>query len=159
MSRENVEVRSGVLEDLAERRRRPLSVSAGDVVYDYRRDPDDPFAHVDPSLEMHTLTGAMLEGASHRGHDGMRQWLIDVADYWESMWVEADQFVDAGDAVVVLGRVYGRGKKSGVAIEAPAAWLCRQQDARLSYWRFYFDHSSALEAVGLEPGTTLFNAI
>src|SRR5262249_19855078 len=74
----------------------------------------------------------------------------DVADYWESMWVEADQFVDAGDAVVVLGRVYGRGKKSGVAIKAPAAWVCRQRDARLSYLRFYFDHSSALKAVGLE---------
>jgi ketosteroid isomerase-like protein len=126
-----------------------LSVAAGEVVYDYRRDPDDLFAHVDPSLEMHTLTGTMLEGASH-GRDAVRQWLMDVADYWESMWIEADQFVDAGDAAVVLGRVHGRGKKSGVAIEAPAAWVCRLRDARLSYWRFYFDHSSALKAVRLQ---------
>jgi hypothetical protein len=30
---------------------------------------------------MSTLTGAMLEGVSHRGPDGMRQWLMDVGDY------------------------------------------------------------------------------
>ena len=150
MSQENVEVVRALWEAWLNGEGAPLSVSAGKVVYDYRRDPDDLFAHLDAGLEIHTLTGAMLEGVSHRGPDGMRQWLRDVADYWESMWVEADQFVDAGDAVVVLGRVYGRGKKSGVAIEAPAAWVCRYRDARLSYWRFYFDHSSALKAVGLE---------
>jgi len=150
VSEENVEVVRALWEAWVNGQGARLSVSAGEVVYDYRRDPDDLFAQLDSRLEMHTLTGAMLEGVSHRGPDGMREWLMDVADYWESMWVEADQFVDAGDAVVVLGRVYGRGKKSGVAIESPAAWVCRMRDARLSYWRFYFDHSSALKAVGLE---------
>jgi ketosteroid isomerase-like protein len=132
----------------------PLSVSSGEIVYDHRDDPDDLFGHLDPAVEVHPLTGAMLEGVSYRGHDGMRQWLKDVAAYWESMWVRADQFLDAGHSVVVLGRVHGCGKKSGVAIEAPAAWVCRQRNARLSYLRFYLDHSSALDAVGL-PGVHL----
>jgi len=150
MSQENVEVVRALWETWLNGKGARLSVSAGEIVYDRRHDLDDLFVHLDPAVEVHPLTGAMLEDASYRGHDGVRQWLNDVAEYWESMWVKADQFLDAGDSVVVLGRVHGRGKKSGVAIEAAAAWVCRQRDARLSYLRFYFDHSSALKAVGLE---------
>jgi ketosteroid isomerase-like protein len=79
----------------------------------------------------------------------MRQWFEDVAEYWESMWVEAYQFLDAEEAVVVVGRVHGRGKKSGVAIEAPAAWVFHVRGASLTYLRFYLDRSQALESVGL----------
>jgi uncharacterized protein len=127
----------------------PLSVSGGKVVYDHRRDPNELFAHLDPAVEVHPLTGAMLEGVSYRGHEGMRQWFEDVAEYWESMWVEADQFLDAEEAVVVVGRVHGRGKSSGVAVEAPAAWVFHLRDARLTYLRLYLDPSQALESVGL----------
>jgi ketosteroid isomerase-like protein len=90
-----------------------------------------------------------LEGVSYRGHEGVGQWFEDVAEYWESMWVEADEFLDAGDAVVVIGRVQGLGKKSGVAIEAPAAWVLHAKGTQLTYLRFYLDRSRALEAVGL----------
>ncbi len=127
-----------------------LSVSAGEVVYDHREDPDDLFAHLDPDVEVHPLTGAMLEDVAYRGYSGVRRWLEDVAAYWDAMWVRAERFLDAGDSVVVLGGVYGRGKKSRVPIEGPAAWVCQLRDGRLSYVRIYLDHASALRAVGLE---------
>jgi ketosteroid isomerase-like protein len=94
----------------------------------------------------------MLEGVSYRGHAGMRQWFDDVAEYWESMWVEADQFLDAGEPVVVLGQVHARGKRGGVPIEAPAAWVFHLRDGRLIYLRLYLDRSQALESVALSEG-------
>jgi ketosteroid isomerase-like protein len=57
--------------------------------------------------------------------------------------------LDAEQAVVVVGRVHGRGKRSGVAIEAPAAWVFHLRDARLTYLRLYLDREEALEAAGL----------
>jgi ketosteroid isomerase-like protein len=150
MSQEDVEVVQALWKAWLDGEGAPLSVSGGEVVYDHRGDPDGLFVVLDPAVEVHPLTGAMLEGVSYRGQEGMRRWLEDVAEYWESMWVEPDRFLDAGEAVVVLGRVRGRGKKGGVEIEAPAAWVCRQRDGRVSYLRFYLDPSQALEAVGLQ---------
>jgi ketosteroid isomerase-like protein len=149
MSQQNVEVVRAFWKAWLNGDSAPLSVSGGEVVYDHRSDPNGLFAQLDPAVEVHPLTGAMLEGVSYRGHEGMRQWLKDVAEYWESMWVEADQFLDKDDSVVVLGRVHGRGKKSGVAIEAPAAWVFHLRDAHLTYLRFYLDRAQALESVGL----------
>jgi uncharacterized protein len=149
MSEENVEVVRAWWKAWLNGDTAPLSVSGGKVVYDHRRDPNGLFAQVDPAVEVHPLTGAMLEGVSYRGHEGMRQWFEDVAEYWESMWVEAYQFLDAEQAVVVVGRVHGRGKRSGVAIEAPAAWVFHLRDARLTYLRLYLDREEALEAAGL----------
>jgi ketosteroid isomerase-like protein len=149
MSQENVELVREFWKAWLEGDTAALSVVGGEVVYNHRRDANGLFAHLDPAVEVHPLTGAMLEGVAYRGHDGMRQWFEDVTEYWESMWIEADQFLDAEEDVVVLGRVHGRGKKSGVAIESPAAWVFRLRDARLSYLRFYLGHSEALQAVGL----------
>ena len=149
MSRENVEIVRTFWESWLGGDAAPLSVSGGEVVYDHRSDPHGLFARLDPAVEVHPLTGAMLEGVSYQGHDGMRQWFEDVAEYWESMWVEADEFLDAEEAVVVVGRVHARGKASGVAVESPAAWVFHLRDDRLSYLRFYLDCSQALQAVGL----------
>ena len=149
VSQQNVEIVQAFWKRWLDGSTAPLSVSGGEVVYDHCRDPDCLFSHLDALVEVHPLTGAMLEGVSYRGHEGMRQWLDDVAEYWESMWVEPHQFLDAGDAVVVIGRVHGRGKRSGVAIDAAAGWVCHLRGARMSYLRFYLDHSEALEAVGL----------
>ena len=149
MSQENIEVVRAFWKAWLNGNAAPLSVSGGEVVYDHRRDPKGLFAQLDPAVEVHPLTGAMLEGVSYRGHEGMRQWFEDVAEYWESMWVEADEFLDAKQAVIVLGRVHGCGKRSGVAIEAPAAWVFHVRGAHLSYLRFYLDRAQALESVGL----------
>ena len=129
--------RASVVESLVERRHRTAVGFGRQGRLRPRRDPNGLFAQVDPAVEVHPLTGAMLEGVSYRGHEGMRQWFEDVAEYWESMWVEAYQFLDAEQAVVVVGRVHGRGKRSGVAIEAPAAWVFHLRDARLTYLRLY----------------------
>jgi ketosteroid isomerase-like protein len=137
MSQENVEIVQRI-----------YAYYQGDFV-SYRGDPSDLLALFDPDIEWHPLTGALLEGVSYRGHEGIRQWLEDVAEYWESMTADAERFVDSGETVVALGRIQGRGRASGVEIETPAAWVWQIRNGRATYMQVYFDHSEGLEAAGL----------
>lgn len=115
----------------------------------YRRDPTGLFALFDPDIEWHPLTGALVEGVPYRGHEGVRQYFEDLAESWELSWVEADRFLDAGDSVVVLGRIHGRGRVSELELETPAAWVWKVRDRRVTYMRVYLDKSEAFEAAGL----------
>jgi len=69
---------------------------------------------------------------------------------WDDYRVEVGEFVQLEDDVVlVLGRHYGSGKRSGVAVDDPVfnVWVFRgEQVVRL---HFYADRESALRAAGL----------
>jgi ketosteroid isomerase-like protein len=41
-----------------------------------------------------------------------------------------------------------RGRTSGVALDAPAAWLCDMRDGRVARIRFFADSEAALAAAG-----------
>ena len=44
------------------------------------------------------------------GHDGMRKYYEDVAAVWKELEVMPHEIREVGDAVLVLGRVYGRAR-------------------------------------------------
>jgi ketosteroid isomerase-like protein len=76
----------------------------------------------------------------------MRRFFAD----WESYRVEADEFVQLEDDVVlVVGRHYGSGKRSGVAVDDPLfnVWVFRGE--QVVGLHFYTDRESALRAAGL----------
>ncbi|MDQ3729419.1 MAG: nuclear transport factor 2 family protein [Actinomycetota bacterium] len=75
----------------------------------------------------------------------MREWLA----MWETYSVEAERFIDAGDAVVVVTRERGRSRSAGVEVEQSAAAVWRIQDGRITSMRNYYDQSEALQAAGL----------
>ena len=84
------------------------------------------------------------------GKDGLRQWLTDTDDVWEGMHTEQDEFIDAGDRVVVIGRLVGKGKGSGVEVGQPNATVLTIRDGLLiRYETGYTNRREALEAVGL----------
>jgi ketosteroid isomerase-like protein len=76
---------------------------------------------------------------------GWRDWLIP----WASYRLDAEDFIDMGDAVVVFARVRGRTARDDVLVEhAPAAiWSIRE--GKVAAIRFYLDRDEALEAAGL----------
>jgi ketosteroid isomerase-like protein len=116
----------------------------------FRRDPGGLFAFFDPDVEWHPLTGSLVEGVPYRGHDGVRQYFEDLAESWELSWVVADRYLDAGDSVVVFGRIHGRGRASELEMEIPAAWVWKVRDGLVTYMHVYTHESEALEAAGLE---------
>jgi ketosteroid isomerase-like protein len=87
---------------------------------------------------------------SSRGLDGLWRWQA----HWEASWAswrwEPEEFIDAGDRVVAVPRVYARGRGSGVDVERldGAVWTLR--DGKCIRLDYYGSKAEALKAVGLD---------
>jgi ketosteroid isomerase-like protein len=137
MSREDVEVVRRFYDTYAGRHDR------------YREDPSVLWQVLAPDIEWYPLTGALVEGTPYRGHEGVDAYFNDLAEAWEDSYVAADRFIDAGDLVLVLGRIHAIGRGSGVEIETSAAWIWRVREGQAVYMRVYLDKQAAFEAAGL----------
>ena len=77
----------------------------------------------------------------------------DQFERWESSWEElvetAEEFIDAGDRVVVKALYRGRGRGSGVPIEARFYAVHTLRDGRVVRVDEFTDRTEALEAAGL----------
>ena len=83
------------------------------------------------------------------GHADIQRML---ASFWETVddsWVEADEFVDAGDRVVVRWRGGGVGRSSRLSVEWRESHVYAVNAGRVIEVREYRDFDEALEAVGL----------
>lgn len=77
----------------------------------------------------------------------MREWL----SAWEDpLVIEADEFIESGDRILVLIRWRGRGKGSGAEMEAKGAHLWTFRDGRAVGWDVYRDRDEARATLG-EP--------
>jgi len=131
MSQENVEIVKAVFEALnGGDREKAIGLAHPEIVLDATRSVFNPKTYV--------------------GRDGLRQWLADTDDVWEGMHTEQNEFIDAGDRVVVVGRLVGKGKGSGVEIGQPNATILTIRDGLVIRSETgYTDRREALEAVGL----------
>ena len=103
----------------------------------------------DPAVEWHSSISVVSEGGAYHGHDGVRQYVSDVEDTFESLEATVDRVLDVGDVVIAVGRLHYRGKVSGIETEAPMGWVYRFRQGKVVYLRAFRDPEQALEAVGL----------
>ena len=75
----------------------------------------------------------------------MEVWIDEFDDYW----IERDDLVDAGDAVVLLWRHGGVGKTSGVRVEDEGGTVFHLENGSISRARVYADRGEALKAARL----------
>ena len=129
MSQESVEVVRRFVEDTSNTRDVPWELVDPDVVY-----------VIDPP--------AWLAG-TYRGHSGLKDVLTRTWDVYDEYRFEVDEFIDAGDSVVVLGAAHVRGALSGApAVQAGGA-VYRVCGGLIVTVTVYLDHDQALEAAGL----------
>jgi ketosteroid isomerase-like protein len=84
------------------------------------------------------------------GMEGARRMLADMDEVWEQFHTELDELLDADDRVVVIGRLIGKGRASGVEVEQPIAGVWTVHDGLIVRGELgYTDPKEALEAVGL----------
>ncbi len=113
------------------------------------RDIDSVLQDMQPDVELHPLR-AQLERKAYRGHDGVREMLADFDQDWESIQVNAEEFRDADDEVVVLGRLRARGRASGIDLDVPMGFVWTLRDGKVLRIRSFSDQTDALRAAGLE---------
>jgi ketosteroid isomerase-like protein len=94
---------------------------------------------------------AVFEGTVYHGTGGFRTFLRDMGEEWENFRLEPDEFRELDDArVLVLGRLQGRGKASGVEFDTPAAWVCELRDGKVAKVQFYAHEDAARDDLGLD---------
>jgi ketosteroid isomerase-like protein len=97
-------------------------------------------------VESETVPGA----TSAHGLDAVRRYMESFAKYWEQIHFEPQEYIDAGDQVIVVARLVGRGKSSGVDVERDWFYVWTLRGGRARRMEAYADRDEALKAVGLE---------
>jgi uncharacterized protein len=122
-------------------------------VYDALADPgEDITALWDPDVEFDVsrdIWGAVVGGGHYRGVEGVRAWMLDLYAAWEQLDIEVEELIDAGDKVVAVIRVTGRGRVSGIEIEYSPAGVWTIRDGRIVRVVWFAARDDALEAAGV----------
>jgi ketosteroid isomerase-like protein len=114
----------------------------------FRRTGEALWADLHPDVEMHDHD--IPDGALYRGHDGWREWSAHFAEAWESVSLEPQEYIDAGDGrVVLVARVAARGIGSGVEVERLDGVMWTIRDGKTVRMDYYGSPAEALEAAGL----------
>ena len=103
----------------------------------------------DPEVEWHSIFAALGQGGVYRGHDGIRRYVSDLGDAWESMRFNIDQVLSIGAVVLMIGRLHYRGRGSGVETEASIGIVAKFRQARIVYMRAFQEPDQAFLSVGL----------
>ncbi len=105
---------------------------------------------VDPEVEFHGTIGGLQEGQVAHGQAQIDE-TFEAQDLeaWEERRLEAEEFIDAGDNVVVLLHEYRRGRGSGIELETRTAVVVGVSGGRVVRLQGYMDRDAALKAAGL----------
>jgi|ERR1700730_11790450 len=87
--------------------------------------------------------------ADFQGREGLERFYGMLSDSWEEFHSVIEEYRDLGDRVLMLGRNTGRGKGSGVTIDAPTATIYDFREGKISLIRLFLDQAEALRAAGL----------
>src|SRR5215216_4533244 len=131
MSQENVEIVRRIVDAIRDRRWEEATRQLG------------------PDIELHGTAGGLTEGSVWRGPEQIRDFFEQDAEAWDERRLEAEQFIDADDCVVVLLHEFRRGKGSGVETETDTAMVYEVRDGRVVRIQGYMDRGEALGAAGL----------
>ena len=124
MSKDNVEIVSAIYQAWADGR------SAA------------PFIHKD--LEYVNPPDAIETGTKiGRGH------LNSVRDVFPDTRFEVERYIDAGDDVVVIAKMIGRGSSSGALTERRQSFIWTVADGQAVRFRWFNESAEALAALGL----------
>jgi ketosteroid isomerase-like protein len=76
---------------------------------------------------------------------GWREWLEPYASYW----MTTEEFIDAGDRVLVLVKVQAKTARDGVKVEHSPAAVWTVADGKAAAVRLYLDRDTAFAEAGL----------
>jgi ketosteroid isomerase-like protein len=128
MSQENLKLVERVLGHL---------VTTGEILWDT----------ADPEIEIHDHDAP--DQGDYRGYEGLTRWLEDWGEAWAEWSIELDEFIDAGDSVVIFIRMKAKGRGSGIEIDRPDALVYGISGGLITRIDYFNDRDEALKAVGL----------
>lgn len=90
-----------------------------------------------------------IEGQAFEGRPGIDRYFGTLADAWEAFQIDPGEFRTLADTVVMLGRLNGLGKGSGVPVDSSLGMVFDLHGGAISCIRGFLDHAETLRAAGL----------
>jgi ketosteroid isomerase-like protein len=118
------------------------AVAAGDV--------DAVLDLLDPQVEWRAPESLPWGGTFH-GHDGVREFFARVIDQPAEFGREVQEYLDAGDRVVVLLRTFGRRKDGDGEFDVLEIHVWTVRHGKLVDFDGTFDTATVLRALQLQP--------
>ena len=100
----------------------------------------------DVVVEVHT-DRPDIGRTTYHGHEGFLANFAEIEDVFEDLVIEAGQIIEDGDRLMVATRVRGRGKGSGVAIEARIFHVWTLRDGLAARLEVFSDERQARAAL------------
>jgi uncharacterized protein len=111
-------------------------------------DADGALAHFDPEVVV-DASKARPDGGRGQGREQLNVIVAAWMGTWDEWHEEIEEMRDLGSQVLVLSVQRGRGKGSGVEVEARYALLYDVHGGKITRLVMYADQAQAVEAAGL----------
>ena len=112
-----------------------------------RGDLPGMFELIDPEVVSRQFP-EQVDVRDYHGHDGVREVMADWIGTWDDWKIELLDVREVGDAAVLALRQSGRGKGSGVAMDAPVWFVWPVRDGKVTRWMMFSSEREALDAAG-----------
>ncbi len=122
------------------------------ALWERTRESGEPPTHTDllaPDFEV-DMSSRVFNPGVYRGIEGLARLDEEIRDVWEEFRNVPEQFIDAGDRVVVIVTSRARGRSSGVELDTRSGTICTLRDGQGTRIEGALDTDEALKAVGLE---------
>jgi ketosteroid isomerase-like protein len=141
MSEQNVEIVRSILEPFGS-----MNVAAIDWSAEEIREAIGPA--YSPDFELRTLASGVGTGLDdvYSGVDGLVRYLRDWLQPFSEYHLELQEYIEAGDCVLVPSRQWGVGSTSGARVEIDVTLLYELQDGKIARMAQYDTLEEAHEA-------------
>lgn len=111
-------------------------------------DMDGVVGDMHPDIVWHQAQG-LPHGGVYHGLTAVRRNVFDPLDrdWWSEFTAEPEDFLDAGDEVVVLGRYRGVAKGTGKLLDVPFVHVWTMRDGKAVRFRQFLDTAGWVEAL------------
>jgi ketosteroid isomerase-like protein len=110
---------------------------------------------IDPDVEYVNPDYAVDSGV-RRGHAGIRANVENMRKAFEQWRFQPEEYVEAGDQVIVVGAFSARGRDSGIEIERRMSRLWTIRDGRIIRYQWFDNEGEAFEVAGSPPAARSF---
>jgi ketosteroid isomerase-like protein len=102
-----------------------------------------------PDIRM-DATRRVFNPGVYEGDAGVRRSIREICDAWEDFHENTERLIDAGDRVVVLQTIGGRGRASKAHVQQKGALIFTMRDGLAQLIEVFGDPREALKIVGRE---------
>lgn len=129
--------------------RTPREVVAAVYASHEERDTPGLVDLLHPQVEWHQAEGHPYAGdGPWRGPDEVvARVATPINEDWDGYITHVDEYIEAGDRVIVLGRYRGRHKATGIAVDAQVCTIYTVREGLIVRWQQYTDTHQIRAAV------------